>query len=82
MRKTPSDIFPQIAWGWLVVGLLGLAVVAAIAVSHYIFGVPEHGAHGGGSHALGVATNLVAMGSGFGLFAVLGGWFLILHKKR
>ena len=77
VRKVLSGQVPnarRIAWGWLVVGLLGLGFLAFFGYVALIAGEPVYNKNTGTVMTRGeVAWVLAFMACGFGVFAALGG---------
>ncbi|HUO23559.1 MAG TPA: hypothetical protein VMU59_13675 [Caulobacteraceae bacterium] len=83
MFKSERMKWGRVAWGWLLLGLVFIAISIGVAVGHYAFGMPIHEGHSGGRLATSteILTTLVAFGAGGSLFAVMGGAILLCRRK-
>jgi len=81
IKKQPEPL-RRIAKGWLVLGLLGLAFLAAVAIAVFGFDVPVHDRSSGEilSHAE-VKGLLAVMTMGCGIFAAAGAIILLMLKR-
>ena len=75
----------RIAWGWLGGGVAFVGITAAVAISHFGFGMPIYEAH---TYPPRLATSaeiltvLIALGAGGSFFATLGAALLAWQRKR
>lgn len=74
-----------IAWVWLALGLSFVGITAAVAVSHFGFGMPIHTGHSDQPRlatSAEILTTLAAFGAGGSLFTAVGGAILLRRLKR
>ena len=87
LRSIRSDQMPwrRMAWQFLALGLVMVCLITAVAVGHYLFGVPIHEGHATPPRLATPAeilTILVALGGGGGLFAGIGAAILLLKNPK
>src|SRR5439155_13046895 len=79
---TTNQRVRTIAKGWLALGLVGLGLTAAVAISHYGFSAPIHEGHSDKlASSASIARVLLALAFGSGVFA-LAGWWLLVRSRR
>lgn len=69
-----------LARGWIILGSLGVAFIGAMAVAHYVYGVPVHDRNTGElSTPANTLKIFTLIGGGAALFLVLG---VLLHRWK
>ena len=72
LAKQP-DLRRRIARGWMIVGSLLVVFIGAMAVGHYVYGVPVHNNNTGElATPSEVLSGLLVIGGGGALFVILG----------
>jgi hypothetical protein len=80
-KKQAGSPLHRLAKGWALVGFLGLAFDAVMAISVFKFGAPVHDRHSGRILSRAELEEIVeTMAMGFGFFAAIGLFFLFLLK--
>lgn len=73
----------KIAIGWIALGTLGISLVAAFAIAHFVFSVPVHEAHSAIQASPGaVIGTIIALTAGSSLFLLLGAALYTFSKLK
>lgn len=79
LAKKPS-LRLRIARGWIVIGALMIVFIGAMAVAHYVYGMPVHDRNTGESSTpLNTLVVFMLLGGGGGFFLVMG---VLLHRWK
>jgi len=73
----------KIAIGWIALGTLGILLMAAFAIAHFVFSVPVHEAHSAiQASAESVIGTIIALTAGSSLFLLLGATLYKFSKLK